>query len=115
MTQLYFTLCANPEYGLEPLSSIAFKVRWHQIYHLKVFMEQHGLVSPPRSETDIHYHLPGLEDGVVIYSQLRAVLDANGYIHPCSQDRSATRRFDTSIWWERFAANLLPMLLQKEV
>jgi hypothetical protein len=115
---LYKNLAEDPESGLESWRSRRYKHKWLKIYHLKTFLEERQLVSPPRDEKDNYYHIPALEDGVMTFPQLQAFLQQHGY----GADELAAHgivdrptEIAPHVWLRSFGARILPAMLLKEV
>ncbi|KAL8919231.1 MAG: hypothetical protein Q9208_006892 [Pyrenodesmia sp. 3 TL-2023] len=110
---LYKQMCSNPESGMESERDYRRRERWSLIRHLKTFLEGNGLVENPQDEYDNYYHIPGLEDGVVTFSQFNAFIRHHGF-H--GVDWAAQHgQYLSSDWVNHFARVTLPELLSREI
>lgn len=81
-----------------------WKFLWAHVYLLKEHLEQHELVSPPKNENDLYFHIPALEDGRDTISDLSALLCRTNFEHDYKK-----------AFIESFLNRYLPSLLHKDV
>ncbi len=113
MKHLYKQMCSNPESGMESERNYRRRKRWSIVCYLKSFLEENRLVKNPEDEYDNYYHIPGLEDGVVTFSQFSAFIRHHGF-HGVDWAAQHGQHLSSN-WLNDFARVTLPELLSREI
>ncbi|KAL7927360.1 hypothetical protein ACQKWADRAFT_325046, partial [Trichoderma austrokoningii] len=87
---MYRTLSEVPNSGFCSMRAPFWEIKWEQIHLFKQHLEDQQPVHPSKDESDLYFHIPGLEDGLgtsLKSASLSSVLDVGATSKQASRRR----------------------------